>query len=101
MSDFQILPAIDIIDGQCVRLVKGDYAQKTVFANDPLEKAKEFKAMGAKYIHLVDLDGAKDGTIANLPSIRALCAQGGLFLEVGGGIRDEDRIRRYLDLGVS
>ncbi|MEG1594155.1 MAG: 1-(5-phosphoribosyl)-5-[(5-phosphoribosylamino)methylideneamino]imidazole-4-carboxamide isomerase [Oscillibacter sp.] len=97
----QIFPAIDLRGGQVVRLFQGDYDQETVYAADPCAVARDFLAAGARYLHVVDLDGAKDGTPANLPSIRALCAQGGLFIEVGGGIRDEDRIRRYLDLGVS
>ncbi|MEG0873971.1 MAG: 1-(5-phosphoribosyl)-5-[(5-phosphoribosylamino)methylideneamino]imidazole-4-carboxamide isomerase [Clostridiales bacterium] len=101
MSDFQILPAIDIIDGQCVRLVKGDYAQKTVFANDPLEKAKEFKAMGAKYIHLVDLDGAKAGKPVNHPIVKSITKETGLFSEIGGGIRTMAQIEDYVAAGMN
>lgn len=96
----EIFPAIDLLGGQVVRLYQGDYDQKTVYAADPCAVAREFLAAGARFLHVVDLDGAKDGTLANFESIRALCEQGGLSIEVGGGIRDEERIRRYLDLGM-
>ena len=96
----QIFPAIDLRGGQVVRLYQGDYDQETVYAADPCAVARNFLAAGAKYLHVVDLDGAKDGTLANFDTIAALVKQGGLYIEVGGGIRDEDRIRRYLDLGV-
>lgn len=100
MSTFQILPAIDMIDGQCVRLVQGDYDQKTVFAPDPVEKAKEFKTLGADSIHLVDLDGAKAGHPVNDEIIRAVKRATGLFAEVGGGIRTMDDIAMYLEAGL-
>ena len=96
----QIFPAIDLRGGQVVRLYQGDYDQETVYAQDPCAVARNFLAAGAKYLHVVVLDGAKDGTLANFDTIAALVKQGGLYIEVGGGIRDEDRIRRYLDLGV-
>ena len=96
----QIFPAIDLRGGQVVRLYQGDYDKETVYAQDPCAVARDFIAAGARYLHVVDLDGAKDGTLANLESIAAIARQGGLYIEVGGGIRDEDRIRRYLDLGV-
>lgn len=96
----QIFPAIDLRCGNVVRLYQGDYDQMTVYGSDPCAAAREFLAAGAQYLHVVDLDGAKDGTPANFQAVEALCRQGGLYLEVGGGIRDEDRIRRYLDLGV-
>ena len=96
----QIFPAIDLRGGQVVRLYQGDYDQETVYAQDPCAVARDFLAAGAKYLHVVDLDGAKDGTLANFDTIAAIAGQGGLYIEVGGGIRDEDRIRRYLDLGV-
>lgn len=97
----QIFPAIDLRGGQVVRLFQGDYDQETVYGADPCAVAREFLDSGARYLHVVDLDGAKDGTTANFESIAALARQGGLYMEVGGGIRTEDRIRRYLDLGVS
>ena len=96
----QIFPAIDLRGGQVVRLYQGDYDQETVYAADPCAVARDFLAAGARYLHVVDLDGARDGTLANFETIATLVRQGGLYIEVGGGIRTEERIRRYLDLGV-
>ena len=96
----QIFPAIDLRGGQVVRLYQGDYDKETVYAADPCAVARSFLAAGAKYLHVVDLDGARDGMLANFETIAAIVKQGGLYIEVGGGIRTEDRIRRYLDLGV-
>ena len=96
----QIFPAIDLRGGQVVRLYQGDYDRETVYAADPCAVARNFLSAGARYLHVVDLDGAKDGTLANFDTIAAIVKQGGLYIEVGGGIRTEDRIRRYLDLGV-
>lgn len=96
----QIFPAIDLSGGQVVRLYQGDYDQMTVYGADPCAVARDFIAAGAKYLHVVDLDGAKDGTLANFESIASIAKQGGLYIEVGGGIRTEERIRQYLDLGV-
>jgi phosphoribosylformimino-5-aminoimidazole carboxamide ribotide isomerase len=89
----QIFPAIDLRGGQVVRLYQGDYDKETVYAQDPCAVARDFIAAGAGYLHVVDLDGAKDGTLANFDTIAAIAGQGGLYIEVGGGIRDEDRIR--------
>ena len=97
----QIFPAIDLSGGQVVRLYQGDYDKMTVYGADPCAVAREFMAAGAKYLHVVDLDGAKNGTLANFDSIAALAKQGGLYIEVGGGIRTEERIQKYLELGVS
>ena len=97
----QIFPAIDLRFGQVVRLYQGDYDKMTVYGADPCAVARDFIAAGAKYLHVVDLDGAKDGTLANFESIAAIAKQGGLYIEVGGGIRTEERIQQYLDLGVS
>ena len=96
----QIFPAIDLRGGQVVRLYQGDYDKMTVYGADPCAVARDFIAAGARYLHVVDLDGAKDGTLANFDTIAAIAKQGGLYIEVGGGIRTEDRIRQYLDLGV-
>ena len=96
----QIFPAIDLRGGQVVRLYQGDYDQMTVYGADPCAVVRDFIAAGARYLHVVDLDGALDGTLANFESIAAIARQGGLYIEVGGGIRTEERIRRYLDLGV-
>lgn len=96
----QIFPAIDLRGGQVVRLYQGDYDQETVYGSDPCAYARDFIDAGAQYLHVVDLDGARDGTTANFDSIAAIAKQGGLYIEAGGGIRTEDRIRQYLDLGV-
>ena len=96
----KLYPAIDLRGGQAVRLYQGDYDQMTVYNADPVAQAQAFLDAGARYLHVVDLDGARDDTTANLETIAAIAALGGLFIEVGGGIRDEARIRRYLDLGV-
>ena len=96
----QIFPAIDLSGGQVVRLYQGDYDKMTVYGADPCAVARDFIAAGAKYLHVVDLDGAKDGTLANFESIATIAKQGGLYMEVGGGIRTEERIQQYLDLGV-
>ena len=96
----KLYPAIDLRGGQAVRLYQGDYDQMTVYNADPVAQAQAFLDAGARCLHVVDLDGARDDTTANLETIAAIAALGGLFIEVGGGIRDEARIRRYLDLGV-
>ena len=96
----QIFPAIVLRGGQVVRLYQGDYDRETVYAADPCAVARSFLAAGARYLHVVDLDGARDGMLANFETIAAIVKQGGLYIEVGGGIRAEDRIRQYLDLGV-
>ena len=96
----QLFPAIDLSGGQVVRLTQGDYDRMTVYGADPCAQARSFLAAGAKNLHVVDLDGAKDGTTANFAAIEALAKQGGLYIEVGGGIRTEERIQRYLSLGV-
>ena len=93
-------PAIDLRNGQVVRLTQGDYDKMTVYGTDPCAQARQFVAAGAKYLHVVDLDGAKDGTLSNYDTIAALAKQGGLYIEVGGGIRTEERIEKYLSLGV-
>ena len=95
-----IFPAIDLLEGQAVRLLKGDYTQKTVYSDDPVQVAKDFKAQGASCIHIVDLEGARDGTTPNLPIVCAIKEQTDLFCEIGGGIRSMDVIRRYMDAGI-
>ena len=96
----QLFPAIDLSGGQVVRLTQGDYDRMTVYGADPCAQARSFLAAGAKNLHVVDLDGAEDGTTSNFAAIEALAKQGGLYIEVGGGIRTEERIQRYLSLGV-
>lgn len=95
-----IFPAIDLLEGQAVRLLKGDYTQKTVYSDDPLQVAKDFKQQGASCIHIVDLEGARDGTTPNLPIVCAIKEETGLFCEIGGGIRSMDVIKRYIDAGI-
>ncbi len=96
----KLYPAIDLRGGQAVRLYQGDYDKMTVYSADPVAQAREFWKVGARYLHVVDLDGAKDDTTANMATIAAIAELGLLKIEVGGGIRDEERIRRYLELGV-
>ncbi|MDX9888485.1 MAG: 1-(5-phosphoribosyl)-5-[(5-phosphoribosylamino)methylideneamino]imidazole-4-carboxamide isomerase [Anaerovoracaceae bacterium] len=95
-----IFPAIDIKDGNVVRLFQGDYDQMTVYSEDPVQVAKTFKSCGATHLHLVDLDGAKEGRLINFENIKRIIQEAGLFVQVGGGIRDMERIKAYLDLGV-
>ncbi len=96
-----IFAAIDIYNGEAVRLFQGDYQRMTVYGKNPVEVARGLKEKGATHLHIVDLDGAKDGTLTNFDTIADIVKIGGLFVQVGGGIRDEERIRRYLDLGVN
>jgi len=97
----KIFPAIDIISGSVVRLTQGDYGKVDKYSRTPVEAAAEFYSKGAKYLHIVDLDGAKDGTLSNFSSISEVIKATAMFVEVGGGIRDESRIERYLSAGVS
>ena len=96
----ELFPAIDIRGSKVVRLTKGDYDVMKVYRDDPTEVAKEFLEAGAHNLHVVDLDGARDGSLANFESIKALASTKGLFIEVGGGIRNMERIEGYLNLGV-
>ena len=95
-----IFPAIDLYDGKVVRLYKGDYAQMTVYDDNPLNVAKDFVAKGAKYIHMVDLEGAKDGTTPNIECVKSVAQNTSLFVEIGGGIRSMETIEKYLSVGV-
>ena len=95
-----IFPAIDLFDGKAVRLFKGDYNQMTVYNNDPLAVARDFEAAGATCIHVVDLEGAKDGTTPNLETVRAIANETSLFCEIGGGIRSMETVETYLAAGV-
>ncbi len=96
-----IFPAIDLYDKKVVRLYKGDYSKMTVYSENPLAVAKDFEMQGAKYIHIVDLEGAKFGTTPNLDVVREISKNTNLFIEIGGGIRDLDTVKKYLDCGVS
>ena len=95
-----IFPAIDLFDKKAVRLFKGDYNQMTVYSNNPIEIARDFEAKGAKFIHMVDLEGAKDGTTPNLEIVAQVAKETGLFVEIGGGIRSMETLEKYFGAGV-
>lgn len=97
----KIFPAIDLYEKKAVRLLKGNYSEMTVYSFDPVSVAKDFKAKGAEYIHLVDLEGAKDGTTPNLDVVGAIVKETGLFVEIGGGIRSMETLDAYFKIGVS
>jgi phosphoribosylformimino-5-aminoimidazole carboxamide ribotide isomerase len=96
-----IFPAIDISGGKVVRLYKGDYSQMTVYEGSPLDVAKSYEEIGATHLHVVDLDGAKSGSTDNFSSIEKIATNTNLFIQVGGGIRNEERIKTYSDIGVN
>ena len=95
-----ILPATDLYDGKVVRLYKGDYDRMTVYSDKPLQIARDFAACGAEFLHVVDLEGARDGTTPNRRVVEKLVEKSGMSIEIGGGIRTEDTIRTYIDMGV-
>lgn len=95
-----ILPAIDLYDKKAVRLYKGDYNEMTVYSNNPIEIARKFQECGATFIHMVDLEGAKNGTTPNIDEVRKVVEYTDLKVEIGGGIRDEETVQKYIDLGV-
>ena len=97
----KIFPAIDLFDGKAVRLFKGDYNAMTVYSEHPEEIAKDFKAQGAEYIHLVDLEGAKTGGTPNFETVKKIVNSTEITAEIGGGIRSMDVVEKYLSLGVS
>ena len=92
-----IIPAIDLLNGEAVRLYKGDYDKKTVYSKDPVGLAKNFEKMGARYLHVVDLNGAKDGNTINIEAIRKIKESVNIPVEVGGGIRNAEAVSLYLD----
>lgn len=96
----KIFSAIDLYDGKAVRLFKGNYGEMTVYSENPVEIAEDFKKNGAQFIHIVDLEGAKDGTTPNIEVIRKIISETGLFAEVGGGIRSMDVLEKYFEIGV-
>jgi phosphoribosylformimino-5-aminoimidazole carboxamide ribotide isomerase len=96
-----IIPAIDIFDGKCVRLSQGDYAQKTVYAVSPEEVAQQFADAGFQFLHVVDLQGAKEKKVVNWDSIASILKVPGLKVEIGGGIRTTEDIRQLIDIGAS
>ena len=96
-----IFPAIDLFDKKAVRLYKGDYAQMTVYNENPVSVAKDFEEKGAKYIHVVDLEGAKKGEPAHLDVVKKIAEETQLFIEIGGGIRDMKTVEEYLSVGAN
>ena len=97
----RIIPAIDIIDGKCVRLSQGDYAQKTVYNENPLEVAKQFEDAGLRHLHLVDLDGAKARKVVNWKVLQAIVTNTGLKVDFGGGLRTTEDVRKVLECGAA
>ena len=97
----KIFPAIDLYDNKAVRLYKGDYAQMTVYSDDPVAVAKTFEEKGAKYIHVVDLAGAKEGKPVHLHIVQGIANETDLFIEIGGGIRNMETVDVYLSAGAS
>lgn len=97
----ELIPAIDIIDGKCVRLTKGDYGQKKVYNDDPVAQAKEFEKLGMKRLHVVDLDGAKAKHVVNVDVLRGITAATGLEVDFGGGIKSDDDIEKAFAAGAS
>lgn len=97
----ELIPAIDIIDGKCVRLTKGDYGQKKVYNDDPVAQAKEFEKLGMKRLHVVDLDGAKAKHVVNVDVLRGITAATGLKVDFGGGIKSDDDIEKAFAAGAS
>ena len=96
-----IFPAIDLYEKKAVRLYKGNYSEMTVYSENPVEVAREFKRLGATHIHLVDLEGAKDGTTPNIDVVSEIVKETGLFVEIGGGIRSLETLDKYISVGVS
>lgn len=101
MSDFTLYPAIDMRNGKCVRLVQGDYDQETIYGDSPLDMARRFANEGAKWIHLVDLDGAKAGKRVNHEHVLSIASSLDVNVQIGGGIRTEEDVAFYLNNGVS
>ena len=95
-----LFPAIDLYEGKAVRLYKGDYANMTVYSENPIEIARDFEASGCTHIHMVDLEGARDGNTPNIGIVSQVARETGLFVEIGGGIRSMDTVKRYFDAGV-
>ena len=95
-----IFPAIDLYDKKAVRLLKGDYNNMTVYSDNPVEIARDFENQGAKFIHIVDLEGAKDGTTPNIDVVKDIVSNCNLFAEIGGGIRSMETVDKYIDAGV-
>jgi phosphoribosylformimino-5-aminoimidazole carboxamide ribotide isomerase len=97
----EIIPAIDVIDGKCVRLAQGDFARKTIYNENPLEVAREFENAGLKRLHIVDLDGAKNGKVVNLSVLETVANNTNLTIDFGGGIKTDDDIQSVFDAGAA
>ena len=97
----EIIPAIDLIEGKCVRLSQGDFAQKKIYSENPLETAKEFESFGLKRLHIVDLDGAKNGKISNLNVLETIAGNTNLTIDFGGGIKTVEDINSVFDAGAA
>ena len=97
---FVVYPAIDLIDGKCVRLYQGDYARETIYGDDPISQALKFESDGAEWIHLVDLDAARTGSLKNTTVIKDICEELSIPVQVGGGIRASDTAKLLYDIGV-
>lgn len=95
-----IFPAIDLVKGCAVRLFKGDYSQMTVYSERPEDVARDFECKGAKYLHLVDLEGARDGGTPNIDAVKKIRANTSMFIEIGGGVRDMDTVDTYFSVGI-
>jgi phosphoribosylformimino-5-aminoimidazole carboxamide ribotide isomerase len=96
----RIIPAIDIIDGKCVRLTQGDYSRKKIYNENPVDVAKEFEAAGLRYLHLIDLDGAKVGKVINWKVVESIASSTGLAIDFGGGIKTDEEVEGLFRLGV-
>jgi phosphoribosylformimino-5-aminoimidazole carboxamide ribotide isomerase len=96
-----VIPAIDLRDGRCVRLLRGDFAQETVWSDDPLELARAYRRAGFRHLHVVDLDGARDGQQRNEAIVRSLVDEGGATVQLGGGLRSHAAVERWLAAGVA
>lgn len=97
----EIIPAIDLIDGKCVRLTQGDYSKKTIYNESPLEVAKQFESIGIKRLHLVDLDGAKKGEVVNLKVLETISSNTDLIIDFGGGIKAEESLVNVFNAGAN
>ena len=97
----ELIPAIDLIDGKCVRLTKGDYNSSKVYAEDPVAQAQEFERLGFKRLHVVDLDGARSAHVVNIKTLRALAKATNLRIDFGGGIKTADDVRLVMDAGAA
>lgn len=101
MGEMELFPAIDLRGGKVVRLYQGDYSRQTTYGDDPVEQARRFEAEGAKWLHVVDLDGAREGKLTQLPVVERICQGTKLKVELGGGVRSEETIRRLLEAGLT